>query len=246
MSNSVVDTTTIEQLAGVISRATTDPAYRSTLLGAPAATLQSAGIALPSDMALQVAENSSTLMHLVLPSATAELPAEAQQELASLAASGAAPASPLDAWARTVIDAWQSGDLKAKLVSDPAAVLAEAGVTLPPGVSLRTLEASDSLSWLVLPPAASASAAASTTATPATVGTVASSITSSFSNLTKLITAGSYIAGLGFSIGAIMKFKQHKDNPTQIPIGTPIALLLVGAALLFVPEIETTTGQTQV
>jgi hypothetical protein len=25
------------------------------------------------------------------------------------------------------------------------------------------------------------------------------------------------IAGLGFAIGAIMKFKQHKDNPTQRP-----------------------------
>ena len=53
-----------------------------------------------------------------------------------------------------------------------------------------------------------------------TLGKMASSITGSFTSLTKLITAGSYLAGLGFSIGAIMKFKQHKDNPTQIPIGT--------------------------
>ena len=70
-----------------------------------------------------------------------------------------------------------------------------------------------------------------------TVGAMASSITSSFTNLTKLITAGSYLAGLGFSIGAIMKFKQHKDNPTQIPIGTPIALL-------FLPSILGVTGAT--
>lgn len=76
------------------------------------------------------------------------------------------------------------------------------------------------------------------------IGTVASTITASFEKLTKLITAGSYLAGLGFSIGAIMKFKQHKDNPTQIPIGTPIALIFIGAALLFLPSVLTTVGDT--
>ncbi|WP_425170079.1 type IV secretion protein IcmD [Legionella sp.] len=77
-----------------------------------------------------------------------------------------------------------------------------------------------------------------------TIGGMASSITSSFTNLTKLITAGSYLAGLGFSIGAIMKFKQHKDNPTQIPIGTPVALVFIAAALLFLPTILGITGAT--
>ncbi|MDF1645819.1 MAG: type IV secretion protein IcmD, partial [Legionellaceae bacterium] len=60
----------------------------------------------------------------------------------------------------------------------------------------------------------------------------------------KLITAASYLAGLGFSIGAIMKFKQHKDNPTQIPIGTPIALVFIAAALLFLPSILGVAGAT--
>jgi len=77
-----------------------------------------------------------------------------------------------------------------------------------------------------------------------TIGGMASSITGSFESLTKLITAGSYLAGLGFSIGAIMKFKQHKDNPTQIPIGTPIALVFIAAALLFLPSILGVTGAT--
>jgi len=77
-----------------------------------------------------------------------------------------------------------------------------------------------------------------------TIGTMASNIAGSFSSLTKLITAGSYLAGLGFSIGAIMKFKQHKDNPTQIPIGTPIALVFIAAALLFLPSILSMTGAT--
>nr|WP_207384272.1 type IV secretion protein IcmD [Legionella yabuuchiae] len=77
-----------------------------------------------------------------------------------------------------------------------------------------------------------------------TVGAMASQILKSFENLAKLITASSYLAGLGFSIGAIMKFKQHKDNPTQIPIGTPIALVFIAAALLFLPTILGVAGGT--
>lgn len=76
------------------------------------------------------------------------------------------------------------------------------------------------------------------------VGNMASSITSSFTSLAKLITAGSYLAGLGFSVAAIMKFKAHKDNPTQIPVGTPIALVFIAAALLFLPTILGVAGST--
>lgn len=76
------------------------------------------------------------------------------------------------------------------------------------------------------------------------LGNVATTITGSFKEVSKLITAGSYLAGLGFSVGAIMKFKQHKDNPTQIPIGTPIALVFIAAALLFLPSILGVTGST--
>ena len=77
-----------------------------------------------------------------------------------------------------------------------------------------------------------------------TIATVATTVTSNFAALAKLITATAYIAGLGFSIGAILKFKQHKDNPTQIPIGTPIAMLFIAAALIFLPTIFGITGQT--
>ncbi len=81
-------------------------------------------------------------------------------------------------------------------------------------------------------------------ATAMSLGNVASTIGSSFTQVTQLITGGSYLAGIAFSIGAIMKFKQHKDNPTQIPIGTPIALLGIAAALLFLPSVLSTAGMT--
>ena len=35
----------------------------------------------------------------------------------------------------------------------------------------------------------------------------------------------------------LFKFKQHKENPQQAPLGTAITMLVVGAALLFLPAI---------
>lgn len=40
---------------------------------------------------------------------------------------------------------------------------------------------------------------------------------------------------------AVLNFKQHKDNPTQSPIGTPIALVAIAAALLFLPSVLNVT-----
>lgn len=77
-----------------------------------------------------------------------------------------------------------------------------------------------------------------------TIGEMAKLITDSFANLAKLITAVSYVGGIGFALGAVMKFKQHKDNPTQIPIGTPIAMLFIASALLFFPVVLNITGMS--
>jgi intracellular multiplication protein IcmD len=69
-------------------------------------------------------------------------------------------------------------------------------------------------------------------------------VTSNVGNIARLVTAASYVAGMAFAVGAIVKFKAHKDNPTQIPIGTPIALLFVGAALIFIPTVFKVSGST--
>jgi intracellular multiplication protein IcmD len=76
------------------------------------------------------------------------------------------------------------------------------------------------------------------------VGSIAANVTSNLGNIAKLITAGSYTAGMGFAVGAIVKFKAHKDNPTQTTIGVPIALLFIGAALIFIPSVFATSGAT--
>ncbi|OGT47748.1 MAG: hypothetical protein A3E83_04915 [Gammaproteobacteria bacterium RIFCSPHIGHO2_12_FULL_41_20] len=81
-------------------------------------------------------------------------------------------------------------------------------------------------------------------ATTSGIGGVAGQVTTNLANIAKLITAGSYVAGMAFAVGAIVKFKAHKDNPTQVPIGMPIALLFIGAALIFVPSVFKTAGGT--
>ncbi|MCD6047155.1 MAG: dotP [Gammaproteobacteria bacterium] len=54
-----------------------------------------------------------------------------------------------------------------------------------------------------------------------------------------VIISIAYLAGAGFVVAAIFKFKAHKDNPTQVTVGTPIMLLFVGIGLLFLPAIIT-------
>ena len=57
-----------------------------------------------------------------------------------------------------------------------------------------------------------------------TLGNIASTVTSSDADLAKVITGTSEAAGVAFEAASIGKFKVHKDNPTQIPLGTPAGL----------------------
>ncbi len=77
-----------------------------------------------------------------------------------------------------------------------------------------------------------------------TVGTIATTITESFAGLSKLITAGAFLAGIGFAMASVLKFKAHRDNPQQVPIGAPIAMLFVAAALMFLPTVYGSVGLT--
>ncbi|MGB6977239.1 MAG: DUF6750 family protein [Gammaproteobacteria bacterium] len=76
------------------------------------------------------------------------------------------------------------------------------------------------------------------------LGTLAMNITNSTQSFAKVMMAIAYLAGIGFVLASIFKFKQHKDNPTQIPLGTPLALLVIGIVLVFLPSIFAPAGQT--
>ena len=76
------------------------------------------------------------------------------------------------------------------------------------------------------------------------IGAVSDQIISSFSDMANLVTAASYLAGTAFAVASIEKFKTHSDNPTQIPIGTPVALMAVAAVLTFLPSLTASTTTT--
>lgn len=77
-----------------------------------------------------------------------------------------------------------------------------------------------------------------------TIGQLATNVQGSLGAVETMIVAVCYIGGIAFAGAAIMKFKQYKDNPQQMTIGQPIALLFIAAALIWMPQIVKTTGQT--
>ena len=54
-----------------------------------------------------------------------------------------------------VAKAWSDDELKQRLLAEPAAVLDEHGIEVPPGVELRVVEDTDDVCHLVLPPSPS-------------------------------------------------------------------------------------------
>lgn len=78
----------------------------------------------------------------------------------------------------------------------------------------------------------------------ANIGDMAESINNTFTQIANLIGGAAYVAGLGFGMAAIFKFKQHRDNPTQVPVGTPFGMLGVSIMLIYLPSLLTESGST--
>lgn len=76
------------------------------------------------------------------------------------------------------------------------------------------------------------------------LGNIADNIRNSLSMVAKLITSVSYVAGIAFALMGMLKFKSHKDNPTQVPLSQPIVLLAISAGLVYLPSLIGTGGAT--
>jgi intracellular multiplication protein IcmD len=76
------------------------------------------------------------------------------------------------------------------------------------------------------------------------IGALADTIIQSLQSVQDMLIAICYIAGVGFAGAGIFKFKQHKDNPTQVPLGGPIAMIFIAAALIYLPSVIVATGST--
>lgn len=76
------------------------------------------------------------------------------------------------------------------------------------------------------------------------LSTIAENVTTNLGSIATLISAASYIVGIGFALSGMVKFKAHRDNPTQVPLSAPIVLLFVGIGLVFLPSIINSAGTT--
>ena len=74
------------------------------------------------------------------------------------------------------------------------------------------------------------------------LGDMACVVTSQLKDFAELFIGLSYISGIACVINSLFKFKQHKDNPTQIPITTPITVLFIGVFLVYLPSIIITAS----
>ena len=75
-----------------------------------------------------------------------------------------------------------------------------------------------------------------------TLGSIAENIVLSYESVGKMMLGTAFTMGLGLGIAAIFKFKQHKDNPTQVTIGTPLVMLFLSAGLIFLPSFYNPIG----
>lgn len=140
---------TIEQVAQVVDRAVTDPAFRQRLTSAPADTLRGEQIDVPDGTEVRVLENTETLRHFILRPRPADV---TDADLAAIPSSGS-ETDPLAAHAALVADTWRDAGLRARLIADPASVMAERGIAVPAGVSIQVVDASDGTLYLAIPPA---------------------------------------------------------------------------------------------
>jgi intracellular multiplication protein IcmD len=76
------------------------------------------------------------------------------------------------------------------------------------------------------------------------LGDLANNLTQSFEAIVKLLTAGAYVGGVTFFIVSVFQFKQHKENPTQVPLSKPMMILAMSSALIFLPDFINSVSQS--
>ena len=57
-----------------------------------------------------------------------------------------------------------------------------------------------------------------------------------FGSVAQLMGGIAYLAGLIFVFASLLKVKQHRDNPAQVPISTAVIFLIAGVGLIFLPS----------
>ncbi|MGH2585879.1 MAG: NHLP leader peptide family RiPP precursor, partial [Dehalococcoidia bacterium] len=123
----------LKQYGRLVAKAWSDPAFMGELRADPAGTLRQQGFDVPARMQVRVLEPEGPQIFVPLP---AEPPAGEQ----------------LDEWTEIWRRAHADPDFKARLLAEPAAALAEAGMELPADVPIEVVETSDTQGYIAVPP----------------------------------------------------------------------------------------------
>ena len=67
------------------------------------------------------------------------------------------------------------------------------------------------------------------------LSSIAGNIDTSVVSIASILEDVSLISGVGFVLTSFYSFHTHKNNPTQVPITKPIALLFIGAMMMVFP-----------
>lgn len=59
----------------------------------------------------------------------------------------------------------------------------------------------------------------------------------SFDPISIMLGGAGYLGGIAFGAAAALKFKQHRDNPTQVSIGFPLVYLTIAVGLVYMPSL---------
>ena len=133
-----------KQYGRLVARAWSDEAFRQRLLAEPAAVLAEQGIDFPPGLEVRLHEDTPTLVHLTLPPPSEDPSAERPDQ---------APLAPAaQPYLRLAARARGDAAFKQRLLAEPAAMLAEEGIPVPPGVAVRVHESTPTLVHLALPP----------------------------------------------------------------------------------------------
>lgn len=55
----------------------------------------------------------------------------------------------------------------------------------------------------------------------------------------------SYVIGFICGVGALIQYKNHRDNPIQVPLGKPILLLIMGLIFVLMPLLYAVASKAQ-
>lgn len=74
------------------------------------------------------------------------------------------------------------------------------------------------------------------------LGEMANNVLGPMNGLGKLLGYVCILGGIGMLFGAILQYKAHRENPSQVRLTTPVFLVVVGIVLLILPFIGVISG----